>query len=187
MIVSKEYKPQQSRVIQSKRMLGTVLQRYVTANASVTVPYKGINITETASGISAENYISNRFTNYFLKNIKSMKLEEIAVEDNWPQELIDLKQSQMNNKRDSIHCAEPHAVINALIKISSKNDFDDEDKIGNVTFEISDIKNSIDNQPMYPCAVCKQWITSYKKGTGNGVLGEWIKSPLAGWELQRSK
>lgn len=187
MKASKEHKPQQSRVIPSKRTISLVSQRFVTANASVTVPYDGNNITGTSSGTSGEKYSSNLFTNYFKENISSMKLSKIAERDNWSEDLKNQKRSQMNNTRDSTHCAEPHAVINALINITSTNVFSDEDKIGDVTFQISDIKNSINNQLMYPCAVCKQWITSHSKGNGSGVLGKWIKPPLAGWQLPRTK
>lgn len=165
---------------------GKTLQ-FVTANATVTVKIGDEEIQETASEINGENYKRNNFTNFFLKNIPSKKISEIAEADGWPGDLISKKQGEMNNDRNSINCAEPHSVINALNKAKSRIRPDTaEENIKSVEFNITEIKNE-KNELMRPCAVCRQWITTSDKGTGSGSFDNWIKDPLLGWTIQVSK
>lgn len=165
---------------------GKTLQ-FVTANATVTVEIRDKKIQETGFGINGVEYGENNFTNYFLKNISSKKISEIAEADGWPNDLKRMKQSEMDNVRNSINCAEPHSVINALNNAKSKiNPDTPEEDIKSVAFNITEIKND-KNKLIKPCAVCRQWITTSDKGTGSGNFDKWIKAPLLGWKTAAPK
>lgn len=168
-------------------VLNSKIQRFVTANATVYVETDKKKISEEASGTSGEKYEENNFTNFFLNNIGSKSISEIAKEDKWPDKLKGIKNGEMSKVRNSINCAEPHSVINALIKIKPQIDFEtSEENIKSVDFKISQIMNDR-NKPVRPCAVCRQWITNSNKGSGSGKFEDWIKAPLLNFTTKVEK
>lgn len=164
-----------------------LIQRQVTADATVTVEYDSNSISETGFGASFTDYTKNEtiFIPYFIKNIQSKTLDQISKDDNWPEVLTEKKRDLLGNVRKPIDCAEPHAVINALSKVKLTGD----ENITNVTFDIKNIMNRHTKgiEAICPCAVCKQWINTVNKGSGSGTFRNWIKDPLLGWSLKIKK
>lgn len=153
MKVSKEHKPQQSRVIQNIKTIQKYMGRddsTIICNARIKYSYKKgkRNTTEIVKGEGGSdtntiNDVNTIFTNYGLMSLANIP--------------------RANGGNLPGQCAEPHAVADALRQIDIKERFIinqivvDEAKINNLT-------NSLRNQGkrlgdvMPRCATCKQWV-----------------------------